>query len=122
MGVLMKKLSYAILLLAISSPAFADAAAAAGPGMIGNVVMVGGFLFIFYFMLIRPQSKRAKEHQQLITSIAKDDEVVTTGGLLGRVLRVSEQFIVIAIADGIEVKIQKQAIASTLPKGTMKTI
>ncbi len=122
MGVSMKKLSYAILLLAISSPAFADAAAAAGPGMIQNIVMVGGFLLIFYFMLIRPQSKRAKEHQQLITSIAKDDEIVTTGGLLGRVLRVADQFIVIAIADGIEVKVQKQAIASTLPKGTMKTI
>ena len=96
--------------------------AAQGPGMVSNILLLVGFLFIFYFMLIRPQSKRAKEHQGLISSIAKEDEVVTNGGLLGKVLRVTDQFLVISIAEGIEVKVQKQAISASLPKGTLKSI
>lgn len=88
----------------------------------GNVLMLGGFLLIFYFMLIRPQSKRAKEHQALITSIAKDDEVIVNGGILGKVIRVTDQFIVVAIADGVEMKVQKQAVSASIPKGTIKSI
>lgn len=118
----MKKACIALLLVCFSSFAYADAATAQGPGVISNIIMVAGFLFIFYFMLIRPQSKRAKEHQNLISSINKDDEVITSGGLLGKVLRVTDQFIVIAIAEGIEVKVQKQAITASIPKGTMKSI
>ncbi|MBS0287277.1 MAG: preprotein translocase subunit YajC [Proteobacteria bacterium] len=95
---------------------------AQGQSMISSLLMIGGFIFIMYFVAIRPQTKRAKEHQQLITNIAKDDEVITAGGIVGKVLRVSEQFIVINIAEGIEVKVQKQAISATVPKGTMKTI
>lgn len=118
----MRKCLLALLLVGFSTYAHADAAAAQGPGMVSNVVMLAGFLLIFYFMLIRPQTKRAKEHQNLISKIAKDDEVITTGGLVGKVLRVTDQFLVIAIAEGIEVKVQKQAITASLPKGTMKTI
>ena len=90
--------------------------------MVSNIVMLVGFLFIFYFMLIRPQTKRAKEHQMLVAKISKDDEVVTTGGLLGRVTKVADQFLIIAVADGIEVTIQRQAVAASLPKGTLKNI
>jgi len=99
----------------------APAAGAEGPS-ISNIVMLAGFLLIFYFMLIRPQSKRAKQHQSLINNLAKDDEVVMNGGLLGKVSKIGDQFLVIAIADGIEVKVQRQAIASSLPKGTLKSI
>lgn len=114
--------NYALpLLLYLPSCVFASAPAQ-GQSMMSSVLMIGVFMLALYFIAIRPQTKRAKEHQQLISSISKDDEVITQGGLLGRVLRVSEQFIVISIAEGIEVKIQKQAILSTIPKGTMKTI
>ncbi|MBS0290720.1 MAG: preprotein translocase subunit YajC [Proteobacteria bacterium] len=119
----MNRLFFVVVLSCVSTLVYADPAAQAqGPSMISNIIMVAGFLLIFYFMLIRPQTKRAKEHRDLITKIAKDDEVITSGGILGKVLRVSEQFIVISIAEGIEVKVQKQAISSTVPKGTMKTI
>ncbi|MGE3320258.1 MAG: preprotein translocase subunit YajC [Candidatus Berkiella sp.] len=111
----------ALSLFSFSTVCFADAAAP-GPGVMGNILMLGGFLLIFYFMLIRPQSKRAKEHQALVSSIAKDDEVIVNGGILGRVTRVTEQFLVVAIADGVEMKVQKQAVSASLPKGTMKSI
>lgn len=114
----------ALTLISFSTLCYADSAAASaqGPGMIGNILMLGGFLLIFYFMLIRPQSKRAKEHQALVSSIAKDDEVVVNGGILGKVTRITDQFIVVAIADGVEMKVQKQAISASLPKGTLKSI
>lgn len=73
-------------------------------------------------MLIRPQSKRAKEHQSLISGVAKEDEVIINGGILGKVQKVSDQFLVIAIAEGIEIKVQRQAISASVPKGTMKNI
>ena len=118
----MRKALLAVFLLSFTNVCFADAAAGQGPGMMGNVLMLGGFLLIFYFMLIRPQSKRAKEHQALITSIAKDDEVIVNGGILGKVTRVTDQFIVVAIADGVEMKVQKAAVSASIPKGTLKSI
>lgn len=117
----MKKWALGLMLVGFSTSVYADAAAQ-GPGMISNIIMLAGFLLIFYFMLIRPQTKRAKEHQSLISNLAKGDEIVTAGGLVGKVLRVTDQFLVIAIAEGIEVKVQKQSITASLPKGTMKTI
>ena len=119
----MKKWIPSLVLVSVSTSTFAGAPdGATGPGMISNVLMLGGFLVIFYFMLIRPQSKRAKEHQNLISSIAKDDEIITSGGIIGKVLRITDQFLVVAIADGIEIKVQKQSVVSSLPKGTMKNI
>lgn len=117
----MNKVLTSLAILGASGTAFA-ADAAQGPGIIGNVVMIAGFLLIFYFMLIRPQTKRAKEHQSLISNIAKEDEVITAGGILGKVIKVSDQFVVMAIAEGIEIVVQKQAISGVMPKGTMKTI
>jgi preprotein translocase subunit YajC len=79
------------------------------------------FIFVvFYFLLIRPQSKKAKEHKQMIEAIAKGDEVVTNGGLLGRISGVSESFVELEIGDGMKVKVQRQAIATLMPKGTIK--
>ena len=79
------------------------------------------FIFIvFYFLLIRPQSKKAKEHKQMVEAIAKGDEVVTNGGLLGRVVKVGDNFVELELAEGIIVNLQRQAVGNLMPKGTIK--
>jgi preprotein translocase subunit YajC len=105
------------------SDAIADGAAAAGPQDGGLMSMLPLLLImvLFYFMLIRPQTKRAKEHKNMVGALAKDDELVTNGGLLGRVKEVGESFLTVEIANGIEVKIQKQSVATLVPKGTFKS-
>jgi len=77
---------------------------------------------VFYFLLIRPQTKRAKEHKTLVEGLAKGDEVVTNGGLLGRITAVGENFVQIKVAENVEVKIQKQAVANLMPKGASKEL
>jgi len=77
---------------------------------------------VFYFFLIRPQLKQAKQHKQLVSALAKGDEVITTGGLLGKIKEVGDNFIAVEIAKDVEVKVQKQAISTVLPKGTLKTL
>jgi len=79
------------------------------------------FIFIvFYFLLIRPQSKKAKEHKQMVEALAKGDEVVTNGGLLGRVTKVGDNFVELELAEGMIVKLQRGAVGSLMPKGTIK--
>ena len=106
--------------------AYADAAApaaAAGPAGSGfEWVFLIGFLVIFYLMIWRPQAKRAKEQKNLLGSLQKGDEVVTSGGIAGKIVKVSDDFVVIEVSDTVELKIQKMAIAATLPKGTLKAI
>ena len=106
--------------------AYADAAApaaAAGPAGSGfEWVFLIGFLVIFYLMIWRPQAKRAKEHKNLLGGLQKGDEVVTSGGIIGKVTKVTDDFVVVEISDNVELKFQKQAIAATLPKGTLKAI
>jgi len=75
---------------------------------------------IFYFMMIRPQMKRAKEARAMVAALAKGDEVLTTGGLLGRIDDIADSFVTLEIADKVSVKIQKSAISAVLPKGTIK--
>ena len=70
--------------------------------------------------MIRPQSKRAKEHRELVAGISKGDEVVTNGGILGKITDVSEQYVTLEVADNVEMKIQKSAVATVLPKGSLK--
>ena len=101
--------------------AHAQAAGGAAPTGIDLIFLVLLFV-VFYFLLIRPQMKRAKEHKNMVASLAKGDEVVTGGGLLGRVTKVGDHFVTLEIADGLEVKVQKQALGSVMPKGTMKTL
>ena len=81
-----------------------------------------GFLVIFYLMIWRPQAKRAKEQKNLLGSLQKGDEVVTTGGIAGKITKVSDAFVVLEVSDTVEMKFQKGAIAATLPKGTLKAI
>ncbi|MBB6341569.1 preprotein translocase subunit YajC [Pseudomonas fluvialis] len=106
--------------------AYADAAApaaAAGPAGSGfEWVFLIGFVVIFYLMIWRPQAKRAKEHKNLIGGLQKGDEVVTSGGIAGKVVKVSDEFVVIEVSDTVELKMQKGAIAAALPKGTLKAI
>lgn len=101
-----------------------DALAAAAPAQQSDAFMqflpLVLIFVVFYFLLIRPQSKRAKEHKAMVGALAKGDEVVTNGGLLGRVTQVDDNFITLKVADNVEVKVQRQAVANLMPKGTSK--
>jgi len=77
---------------------------------------------LMYFLMIRPQMKRAKEHRQMVEGLSKGDEIVTSGGLLGRIKEIGENFILVEIGKDMEVKLQKHAVSATLPKGTMKSL
>lgn len=91
-------------------------------GGISSLIMFGALFVMMYFLMIRPQSKRAKEHRDMLASIAKGDEVITQGGILGTVLRDAGNFFVLGLGEGVEVPVQKQAVVQLLPKGTLKSI
>jgi preprotein translocase subunit YajC len=105
------------------SPAFAEGAAAgpADPGMF-NLIFLLGFGLIFYFFMWRPQSKRAKEHKNLLASLAKGDEVLTAGGILGKVVKLNDDYVVLEVSEGTELTFQKAHVSAALPKGTLKSI
>ncbi|MHB1058092.1 MAG: preprotein translocase subunit YajC [Rhodanobacter sp.] len=105
------------------SPVVAQAAAAqpAGGGM-SMIIMMVVLFGLMYFMMIRPQMKRQKEHRALIAGLAKGDEVVTNGGIAGRVDEVGETFITVEIAANVKVKVQKGAVQQVLPKGSLKSV
>ena len=75
---------------------------------------------VLYFLMIRPQMKRAKEHKALVDGLAKGDEIVTSGGILGKISKVEEQFILVEVSEGMELRFQKASVAAALPKGTLK--
>ena len=104
------------------SSAYAQAAPAAGgpASMFGGILPLVVIFGIFYFMLIRPQMKRAKEARAMIAALAKGDEVLTNGGVLGRIEDIADTFVTLEIADKVSVKLQKSAITAVLPKGTLK--
>lgn len=99
-------------------------AADAGPqgGGLQLIIMMAIFFGIMYFMIIRPQQKRAKEHKALIESITKGDEVVAGGGIIGKVTNVGDNFIEMSVSDNTTIKVQRQAVAQVMPKGTMKNL
>ena len=103
------------------SDAYAQAAPSAGPGGFVPFATMVAFIAIFYFLLIRPQQKKAKEHQALLSKLSAGDEVVTTGGILGKVTEVGDTFVTIEIAEGVRVKVQKFQVGSLMPKGTLKS-
>ena len=100
----------------------ADAGGAPADAGLINLLFLGGFVLIFYFLLWRPQSKRRKEHQALMSGLEKGDEVVTAGGIVGQVNKVEDDFVKIQVADDMELRVQKSAIGATLPKGTLKSL
>lgn len=106
----------------ILSPAYAQAAAPAQPNALIQFAPLVVLFVLFYFLLIRPQMKRTKEHRQMLDKVAKGDEVVTNGGLAGKVTNIGEAYATIEVAEGVNVKVQKASIGSVLPKGTLKTL
>jgi len=109
--------------IVLISPAFAEGApaGASGPGYEQFLIIIGMFALL-YFLMIRPQMKRAKEHKQMTEALAKGDEVVTSGGVLGKITKIGETYVSIEIAPNTEVQIQRSAIQTLLPKGTIKSI
>ncbi len=101
------------------SSAYAQDAAPQG-GLLSFLPLIIIFV-VFYFLLIRPQMKRAKDHKALVANLANGDEVVTNGGLLGRVTHVGDSFVTVELAENVSIKLQKHAVASVMPKGTIKT-
>lgn len=98
-----------------------QAAAPPGGGMI-NIVMLVGLFAIMYFMLIRPQRKKQKEHQLLMGALSKGDEVVLTSGMLGKITEVGEIYITVDVGSNVSLKFQKAAVHAVLPKGTIKAV
>lgn len=106
------------------SDAFAQAAATAQSdtsSLISLLPMIG-ILVIFYFLLIRPQSKRAKEHKQMVEALQRGDEVITNGGILGSVINVSDDYVIVEISPGVEVTLLRSSVQTLLPKGTLRSI
>jgi len=87
-----------------------------------SLVMIGVIFVLFYFMLIRPQNKRAKAHTELVNKLTKGDEVTTSSGMLGRVVSLDEQYIKLAVAEGMEITLQRNAVNAVLPKGTLASL
>ncbi len=102
------------------SPAFAQAQAQPAGNPLMQFLPLILLVVVFYFLLIRPQMKRNKEHRNMIASLSVGDEVVTGGGVAGRISNLGEHFVSVEIAEGVVAKVQKQSIASVLPKGTLK--
>lgn len=105
------------------TPAYAaDAGQAAQMGSTNFILLISLFFVFMYFTILRPQSKRAKEQQNLLGSLTKGDEVVTSGGMLGRINKITDQYIALGLANNVEVILQKSSIVGLLPKGTLKSL
>jgi len=94
---------------------------AGGSAPYGDIMFLVLLFAVFYFLLIRPQQKRAKEHKKMVEAVAKGDEVVTNGGVLGKIIDVGDTFLTVNIAEGVDVKLQRSSVSATVPKGTIKS-
>jgi len=104
------------------SDAWAQSAASGGPtSQFMPLLMMVLFVGVFYFLLIRPQQKKAREHQALVSKLTAGDEVVSNGGVLGRVTDVGETFVTLEVAEGVRIKVQRFQISQLMPKGTLKS-
>ena len=103
------------------SSAYAQAAGGGDPGFMGFLPIILMFVLL-YFLMIRPQMKRAKESKQMIEALQKGDEVVTAGGVVGRISKLGDQYLTLEIAPSIEIVVQRNAVQVPLPKGTIKTL
>ena len=104
------------------APAFAQAAPGAAPAGSGmfNIILPVIFIAVFYFIMIRPQMRRAKEQREMLGKLQKGDEVITSGGVAGRIEEIGDHFITVEVSDGVRVKFQKAAVSHVLPKGSLK--
>ena len=101
--------------------AYAQAAGGAQPNAFVQLLPLVLIFVVFYFLLIRPQAKRAKEHKAMVAALGVGDEVVTAGGILGKIVETGEQFLTVEIASGVQVKVQRHTVTTVLPKGTLKS-
>lgn len=104
------------------STAHAAGEAAQQPSMMANLLMIAVFIAIFYFLIWRPQSKRAKEHRALVDSLGVGSEVVFAGGLMGKITKIEGDFAVVELNRGVEVKVQRASVISVLPEGTLNNL
>ncbi|MFC4929218.1 preprotein translocase subunit YajC [Massilia sp. GCM10023247] len=107
------------------SNAYAQTTTAADPGLMGSLTTFAPLIIMFvvmYFLMIRPQQKRQKEMKAMMEALAKGDEVVTAGGILGRVVKVVDAYVTLEVATGTEMVVQKNAVTTLLPKGTLKSL
>ena len=100
------------------SSAWAQSAPAGQPDPLTSFLPLILIFAVFYFLLIRPQTKRAKEHRKMVSELGVGDEVVTGGGVLGKITEVGEQFLTIEVAEGVELKVQRNTVSAVMPKGT----
>ena len=107
---------------AMAEPAAAVAGQGEPPLLANPMFMLVIMVAFFYFFIIRPQNKRNKEHKELMGNLSKGDEVVLSGGMIGKITKVSDDYVVVEVADNTEIRFQKNAITNTLPKGTIKGI
>ncbi|NBD96081.1 MAG: preprotein translocase subunit YajC [Gammaproteobacteria bacterium] len=101
------------------SSAMAQDAAQQAPSMISSLLPLILIVVIFWFLLIRPQMKRNKQHRELVAGLSAGDEVVTAGGMLGKITEVGESFVDLELADGVVIKVQRHSVAQVVPKGTI---
>jgi preprotein translocase subunit YajC len=110
-----------LLFLAANAQAQAGESSAPGGEMFQIFFLIGLFA-LFYFIAIRPQRKRQKEHTDMVSALGKGDEVVTSSGILGKISRIEDNFVVLQVTDNVELKFQRSYIGAVLPKGTLKSI
>jgi preprotein translocase subunit YajC len=101
--------------------AHAQAAGGAQPNALLQMLPLLLIFVVFYFLLIRPQAKRAKEHKAMVAALGAGDEVVIAGGVLGRITETGDQFLTVEIANGVQVKVQRHTVSGVMPKGTLKS-
>ncbi len=104
------------------NPAWAQSGGGAAGGGMESIILIMLMFGVLYFLMIRPLMKRAKEHKSLIEGLQKGDEVVTAGGLLGRISRINENYVTLEVSNGVEIQVQRPAVQLVLPKGTIKNI
>lgn len=103
------------------SNAYAQAGASADAGLMGFLPIILMFVLL-YFLMIRPQMKRQKEHKSMVEALGKGDEVITAGGVLGKITKIGEVYVHLEVADGTEILVQKNSVSTLLPKGTIKSL
>jgi preprotein translocase subunit YajC len=117
------RLMESLLDLFIGTAAAQDAAAPTGLGAgLSGLLLPVMLIVVFYFLLIRPQQKKQKEHRAMVETLAVGTEIVTGGGVLGKVTEVGEQFLTVEVADGVHIKVQRHSISAVLPKDTIKHV
>ena len=105
------------------SPAYAQAASSGGTGdLLATMLPMVAIFAIFYFLMIRPQQRKQKEHRAMIDALEKGNEVVTAGGIAGRVSKIDDQYVTVEIAQGVEIHVQRHAVSQLLPKGTLTSL